>query len=327
MGGPSASGNAPQLLGGTAIKPKERKGFEAIRYFIHNPETGEFFTRTPKSWALIIIFYVIYYSCLAGLWYGLLTAYFSMLPEGRPKFTLDESLIGANPGLGIRPAQPDKHIDSSMFRLQHNGVAVDLTEDGLENVDWAKRAKDFMDQYDNITGTVDCESGDRAEDTACAFPKEKFGDCGQHPYGFLIGEDESIIHPCLFIKPNRIYEWVPEAFDPSTIENDESIPSHIRDKITADPNKLYVDCQGENPFDREGLLDQFEYFPEDQGIDFHYFPYIHAGQNYHNPAVAVRIKNADLGRLYHIECKLYAKNVNHHRKDREGLVHFEYYLY
>lgn len=54
----------PPMLGGTAIKPVERHGMEAIRYFFHNPDTGEIMTRTPLSWLLITVFYVIYYSCL-----------------------------------------------------------------------------------------------------------------------------------------------------------------------------------------------------------------------------------------------------------------------
>ena len=35
-----------------------------FRYFLYNPETGEILSRTPISWAKIIIFYCIYYTCL-----------------------------------------------------------------------------------------------------------------------------------------------------------------------------------------------------------------------------------------------------------------------
>ena len=58
----------PHILGGTAIKPKERHGWERIRYILHNPETGTILSRTPKSWALITIFYLIYYTFLAAFW-------------------------------------------------------------------------------------------------------------------------------------------------------------------------------------------------------------------------------------------------------------------
>ena len=68
------------------------------------------------------------------------------------------------------------------------------------------------------------------------------------------------------------------------------------------------------------------YFPDDQGIPFHYFPYKHAGKNYHNPLVAVKFSGLEPGVLYHIQCKLWAKEVRHSKKERAGLVHFEIFL-
>jgi len=105
----------PTILGGTAIKPKERHGWEAVRYMIHNPETGEFFTRTPKSWALITIFYIIYYSCLAGFWAAMLNIFFLTLEDDKPKWMTTESLIGNSPGVGLAPGQIPELIDSSMI--------------------------------------------------------------------------------------------------------------------------------------------------------------------------------------------------------------------
>ena len=70
------------LLGGTAIKPVERHGWEAIKYFFYNPDTGEVITRTPMSWLLITVFYVIYYSCL-----GKILFYYALIIITRLKFT------------------------------------------------------------------------------------------------------------------------------------------------------------------------------------------------------------------------------------------------
>jgi len=110
--------DAPQLLGGTAIKPIERHGLEAIKYFIYNPETGAYLTRTPKSWFLITLFYAIYYTCLAGFWYGMLQVYFMSLNDDTPKWTQEQNIIGVNPGMGVRPRQADSRIDSSMYLLR-----------------------------------------------------------------------------------------------------------------------------------------------------------------------------------------------------------------
>ena len=58
----------PPLMGATAIRPPERKGAEAYTYLLYDPKNGTILTRTPKSWGLIILFYCIYYSCLAAFW-------------------------------------------------------------------------------------------------------------------------------------------------------------------------------------------------------------------------------------------------------------------
>ena len=90
------------LLGAVAIKPPgwDRTGFEAFRYFLYDPDNGTVLSRTPKSWALITIFYTIYYSCLAAFWYVCLLIFFQTLPDAAlgPKWQQEGSLIGINPG-------------------------------------------------------------------------------------------------------------------------------------------------------------------------------------------------------------------------------------
>ena len=53
-----ASANAG-VLGVTAIKPPEYHGWEAVKMFFYDSEKGEYMGRTGKSWALIILFYII----------------------------------------------------------------------------------------------------------------------------------------------------------------------------------------------------------------------------------------------------------------------------
>ena len=67
-----------EMLGAVAIKPPgwDRTGLEAFRYFLYDPDNGTILSRTPKSWALITIFYCIYYSCLAAFWYVCLLIFF-----------------------------------------------------------------------------------------------------------------------------------------------------------------------------------------------------------------------------------------------------------
>ena len=97
-----------QKLGGTAIKPVgwDRTGWEAFRYMLYNPDTGEVLTRTPLSWLKITVFYCIYYSCLAGFWIACMNIFFATLPENMdgPKWQQADSIIGVNPGRDLDQA-------------------------------------------------------------------------------------------------------------------------------------------------------------------------------------------------------------------------------
>ena len=62
--------------------------------------------RTPKSWALILIFYVIYYACLAAFWALMFAIFWQIsIDLEKPRWTTDSSLIGSSPGMGVRPGQ------------------------------------------------------------------------------------------------------------------------------------------------------------------------------------------------------------------------------
>ena len=323
-------GVASGVLGGTAIKPPERHGMDKIKYLIHDPDKGEYFTRTPKSWALITIFYCIYYSCLAAFWYGMLQLFFITLPLDSPKWQLDDGIIGTNPGVGMRPGQPDSRIDSSMLLLHAKAKDETPTPDfeSTSNIDWAKRYEVFLKKFDNTTDTADCSGDDYNEEgsPACKFDASILERCSEFPYGYELIPGEEAVQPCVLIKINRIYGWKPEPYGAGEVDSIEDMPDKVKNLIKANPNKLYLDCDGENPADREALSGNMAYFPNDQGISFKYFPYTQAHRNYHNPVVAVKFKSVPIGQLLHIECKLWAKGMKHSSKDRLGQVHFELLL-
>merc|ERR1712038_979750 len=56
----------PLPIGATAIKPVERHGWEAFSWFMYDKNTGAIMGRTPMSWLLITVFYIIYYTWLAS---------------------------------------------------------------------------------------------------------------------------------------------------------------------------------------------------------------------------------------------------------------------
>jgi len=320
--------DASTNIGMTAIKPVgwDRSGCEAFKYFLYNPETGEILSRTPISWIKIIIFYCIYYSCLAAFWIGCLHIFFLTVPDAHPRWTLDASIIGSNPGVGLRPSSSDERIDSSMFQLEIGSTdqREDANKDGEgdKNIDYAIRAEKFLEQYSNTSNLVNCVDNQRPEGhggKSCIFdPAVELGTCGKSPYGYTIpkaslggqsGSSPEFVKPCLFLKLNKIFGWEPkpincingqmqkctnEEFTQKLQEEKyEKMSSGLRNRIVAnhaedDTDYVYIDCFGRYAADQEAL--SLTYFPENQGLPTSYFPY--TGGNYHAPLVAIQV---DLG--------------------------------
>jgi len=234
-----------QLLGGTAIKPKgwDRTGLEAVKYLIWNPDTGEILTRTPLSWLKITTFYIIYYSCLAGFWAAAMAIFWQTLPnpwEG-PKWTQNSSIIGTNPGLGAKPPNSDKLIDSSIYKFSLKDTALECPPgrtwkeggpcgEGDTTADWITRMNKFLDNKDKI-GTVrgyeedgteikdeikdlkDCDNDDEIKnDPRVGVPNCKYDmepiktACGKY-FGYRSSDGTANISPCIFLKFNTIWGW------------------------------------------------------------------------------------------------------------------------
>jgi len=320
-----------ELLGAVAIKPPgwDRTGLEAFGYFLYDPDNGTFLSRTPLSWLKIIVFYTIYYSCLAAFWYVCLLIFFQTLPveDLGPKWTMEGSLIGKNPGVGIRPLNRDVRIDSNMFKLKlrdDNEVLTDSDGEGDLNIDYAKRADIFLDVYKS---TVNKSLGYEEFDL-----KTELGtDCGKYPYGYINGDDP--IKPCIFLKFNKIWDWLPDTITAEDFgENDwpESFKNHFDDLSGDDQKQIFVDCQGRYPADKEALREGMTYVPSSQGFPVKYFPYKGDPKHYHSPLVVVQFDTAKMdrfvGQLIHVECRAYYKGVIHTTKTKTGMVQFEVLL-
>lgn len=307
--------NQPQVLGGTAIRPKERHGLEAIQYLIYNKETGEVFTRTPKSWLLITVFYVIYYTCLAGFWAAMLMIFFQTLPDHGPKWTTTESLIGVSPGLGMRPKQTEEFIDSSMvaFAAQEKGKDSG-GYDGWGS--WVDRIDTFLKSYENTTLSP-CNKDDPATaDKACKFDISVLGNCNKKGFGYDGGK------PCIYLKLNKIFGNVNLPYnDPADLPKE--MPEGLKNHIASQPDKdmVWVDCRPEQPADLE-IVKSINYYPKSRGFPNYFFPYTQQ-TGYQSPLVAVQFDIKNPGQLVHVECRAWAKNIGYDKRDRIGIVHFE----
>jgi len=315
------------ILGGTAIKPKERHGWEAVRYLLHNPETGEILTRTPKSWLLITGFYLIYYSCLAGFWAAMLNIFFLTLEDHQPKWQAADSLIGVSPGVGLQPGQMPELVDSTMIAFNFESE-TDQGKPGDANYiagwkGWADRTQKFLKKYDD-------QDTCKSSTTGCFAPSQ-LGDCATYPYGFDKGT------PCVFLKLNKIFGNTNEhckAADVDEPKDEEkpctlmpdSLKAHV--KAQSDQEQVWIECHGEYPADRENL-NTINYIPTSQGFPAKYFPYmgkIDAQGNvldYQSPIVAVQFAGAAKNQLLHVECRAWAKNIGYNKRDRLGINHLE----
>lgn len=319
----------PHPLGGTAIRPKEYKGMAGITHFLHDPDAGTFCSRTPKSWFLITVFYLIYYTCLAGFWTGMMVIFLTTVSYEHPKWTLDGSIIGTNPGLGLRPGQNDENVGSAMFLLRPNAklpASMDEpTEEQLKdalNLGFASRLKKWMDKNNEVNDqAVDC-AGDATpgEGQFCKFNMDSLGPCKDFPYGY--GETNK---PCVIIKLNKIWGWKPEFIESEEDFGDDEDWTDDAKAVLKERfgnKQVTVNCRGEYPADQEALKDKIKYFPPTQGIPLKYFPFDNIN-NTQSPLLAVQFEELKVGQLIHIECRAYFKGVYHSRKEKQGLVRFE----
>ena len=73
----TSSRRTPKTLGVTAIRPIQRSGWDKVRHFIYDKETGTYLARTPKSWALITLFYIVFFFLVVAFWFFMLWVIFT----------------------------------------------------------------------------------------------------------------------------------------------------------------------------------------------------------------------------------------------------------
>lgn len=304
------------VLGVTAIKPIERHGMEAVKFFLYDKETGAIMGRTPKSWFLIILFYIVYYIILAAFWALMIFVFFQTIDDKVPRWITDGSIIGSSPALGVRPAQDDKLIDSSMITFNQAQEKSHPNEvAGWQ--EWAARTEEFLKVYKESEG-IDCSSGKPGPTQFCKFPVSSLGDCSKGNYGYDKGK------PCVILKLNKIYGLEPGYFNDSSALPDY-VPERVRQTLAGlkgeNLNQVWVDCQPENTADAEGL-GEIRYFPTSAGYPSQYYPYMNQ-EGYLGPLIAIQFLNPTAGQLIHIECRAYAANIKYSRKFNIGRAHFE----
>ncbi|RWS16707.1 sodium/potassium-transporting ATPase subunit beta-like protein [Dinothrombium tinctorium] len=298
---------------------------ETFLTFLCNKNTGEFCGRTPGSWAKILLFYVIFYACLATFWAVMLLIFYTTISYNEPKWQQKESLIGTNPGLGFRPRAPASNVESTLiwfssskpksYEEQVNDIQKFINDEnrplGTDNTNIADSACSVDEPQKDLDKYCLFDTNqmfvDMPADMNCKFK------ANESYYGYDRGT------PCVIIKLNRIFGWTPENYKSQQIDEmkqkkgGEELFKNLRQ------GHVFITCEGENPADVENIKKVMVHPKE--GISFKYFPFRNK-PGYVSPFVFVQfeVKN---GVLINVECKAWASNIKHDRMDREGSVHFE----
>lgn len=94
--------------------------WENVKLFFWNPQSKTCMGRTGDSWAKLIAFYITLYTCLAAIWALYFHMFHLTISDRYPKWQLGESIIGTNPGLGLRPKSPRQRVESALIHY-HEG--------------------------------------------------------------------------------------------------------------------------------------------------------------------------------------------------------------
>ncbi|XP_069691964.1 sodium/potassium-transporting ATPase subunit beta-2-like [Periplaneta americana] len=298
--------------------PPKLGKWEGFRIFLWNSETHQFLGRTGASWAKILLFYVLFYSGLIGFFIAMIAVFYQTIDLRIPKWQQDKSLIGNNPGLGFRPMPPESNVESTLIWYRGN--------DENNYKYWTDELDKFLAVYKNpgiIPGdgksTVHCDYDNYPGDKVCYVDPKEWRTCSSElQYSYPRSA------PCIFLKLNKIYNWIPEYYN-ETNSLPDKMPSDLQTHIKNiqnphELNTVWVSCEGENPADVENI-GPIQYIPR-RGFPGYFFPFTNK-EGYLSPLVAVWFERPTTGVLINIECKAWAHNIIHDRAERRGSVHFE----
>ncbi|XP_029304460.1 sodium/potassium-transporting ATPase subunit beta-2b [Cottoperca gobio] len=259
-----------------------KDGENGWKEYIWNPRTREFMGRTASSWGLILLFYLVFYIFLAGLF--ALTMYVMLQTLDDHKPTWQDRLT--TPGMVIRPKEDETY--EIIYNTQKTET-WDMYAQALDrflapynnSVQAEKNNECNPDQY-----FVQEDSGDVKNNPkrSCQFNRTILEECSginDRYYGYQDGK------PCIIIKLNRVIGMLPGK--------NEQAP--------------FVTC-GAKREDTE-KIGELLYFPPNGTFNLMYYPYYgkKAQVNYSQPLVAVKFLNITANQDVNIECKINANNI------------------
>ncbi|KAG9509047.1 hypothetical protein GZH46_02444, partial [Fragariocoptes setiger] len=278
---------------------------QKFKLFLWNPKTRKCMGRTPLGWAKLVAFYIVLYTSLAAIWIFLFYLFRLTISDKYPKWQLADSIIGMNPGVGYRPQNPRNRVESALIAFRQ-GTHGDYQQ-------WIESLNNFLSPYENRTSIkkIDCTGlRNRDRDSMCPFDTSIIpSECSlAQNFSYTLGK------PCVSLKLNRIYGWMPQPY--------ETRPSNYPPAAPFRPGVIQITCEGQNDPDKEHI-GPIAYYP--QGIELKYYPYYNQ-PGYQSPFVMVQFKNPRPDVVIYVECKAWAKNIQHDRYNKRGLTSFEIFI-
>ncbi|XP_029374729.1 sodium/potassium-transporting ATPase subunit beta-2b isoform X1 [Echeneis naucrates] len=250
--------------------------------FIWNPRTREFLGRTASSWGLILLFYVIFYIFLAGLF--ALTMYVMLQTLDDHKPTWQDRL--STPGMVIRPkADETFEIVYNIHKTESWDMYTEILNKFLtpynNSLQAQKNDECTPDQYFQQDDSGDVKNNPKR---SCQFNRTMLADCSgieDRYYGYQEGK------PCIIIKLNRVIGMLPG-------KNGQA---------------PYVTCGAKR--EDSDKIGELMYYPPNGTFNLMYYPYYgkKAQVNYSQPLVAVKFLNITVNEDVNIECKINANNI------------------
>ncbi|XP_051983437.1 sodium/potassium-transporting ATPase subunit beta-1b [Xyrauchen texanus] len=288
--------------------PAQKKDDGGWKAFLWNSEKKEFLGRTGTSWSKIILFYVIFYGFLAGIFIGTIQVLLLTLSDYKP--TWQDRV--APPGLTHYPRSDKAELiftyDDMETYLKYtkamrdflSAYDIDNQQDQMQFEDCGEEPQEYKNR-----GDLDSDIGGRK---ACQFSRTLLGPCSglgdNQDFGFSQGK------PCLIVKLNRIVN-----FRPKPPKSNESIPEEAWHK--AQSNVIPLHCTNRKEEDA-GKLGEVKYYGIGEGFPLQYYPYygklLHP--QYLQPLVAIQFVNITLNTEIRVECKVFGENIYYNDKDR-----------
>ena len=318
---------------------------ESFMNFVYNSDTKEILGRDGMSWAKISLFYGAFYTGLASFFVIMLAIFGANLSIETPRYILDSSIIGSarddftgkakvNPGLGFRP-QIDVEASLIAYKIskptdKDSGLKMDFStlKSSLKTfLDFNNDEKNFFNiqinsnhlkkrlncqnekletSIENLNQGFHCEYNYTKvlENTTCS-PSNNFG--------YLTEQG-----PCVAIKLNRIYDWLPLAYETIDDKYFAMNMTEIQNRSVFSEN-VFIQCTGYHASDMDALnRTKISYYSENSKllninsigmIPFYYFPYKNQ-PGYQSPMVFVHFRNIPKFQLINVICRAFAKNID-----------------